>query len=192
MTNHVILAGLAIALLAGCASTPETPVQQAPLDPAPDAAAPVPTLHADAAPEPVSASCSVTVNVGAGVEGGPAMTYLGCAFEKAASGDLSRFASAIVEVAWKDPFPTVTGFDFFLVSDSCDLESADPCSHGHVSSSKPLIRYEVPRQVLSDFGADGLRAYASFQGVAVQQDVAIAVTLVPPGAALPAGHSALP
>ena len=192
MTNHVILLGLAIAFLAGCAGTPDAPEQQPPVDPAPQATAAASPQPADPdAGGPASASCTVTVNVGAGVAGGPSMSYLGCAFGKAASGDLSRFDSALVEVAWRDPFPTVTGFDFFLVSDSCDLDPADPCSHDHVSSSEPLVRYEVPRQVLQDFGSDGLRAYATFEGVAVQQDVAIAITLVPPGVSLPAEYSAL-
>lgn len=140
-----------------------------------------------------TAVCRATVNVGTGVSGNLHLAYVGCAFEKAASGDLARFGSALVEVVWPDPLPTVTAFQFFLLSDSCKFDGGvDPCYHDHVASPGPSVRYTVPAETLRDFGSDGLRAYASFDGVAVQQEIVIAVTLVPDGQTLAHDYTALP
>lgn len=192
----LLLCLLMTPVLAGCSDRPEAP----PSDPAgadgeePLGTASRPAGAAAAGPstEPRTAVCSGTVFAAAGVQGNLQMGVY-CAFKEAAPGDLSRHEAAIVEIRWPDAVPTQTRFNVFLLSDGCNFSSpGGTCILDSDASPEPSFRYEVPTGLLRSDGDDGLRVYASFDGPAVQQTVDVAVTLVPAGGVLPAGHSALP
>lgn len=200
MVRLVPLAFLLLtALLSGCAGDPGTTEAADPVDPAGTAASDGDQDAQDASPgmaepgpaEPAAATCRVTVVAGSGVQGNLQNAYNTCRFEEAAD-EVEAYGSALVEAAFPQAQPTQTRFYLYLLSESCDFSSGlEPCWHAMESSATPSVRLEAPAALLQDFGRDGLRAYASLDGVAVQQDIVIAVTLVPVGHVLPEGYTAL-
>lgn len=190
---------LLTALLSGCAGDPASePAGPAPGgETGPDADAGV--AADDAAPsaveagptEPAVATCRVTVVVGSGVQGNLQNAYNTCRFEEA-DDRVEDYGWALVEAAFPQAQPTQTRFYLYILSESCDFSSGlEPCWHAQASSPAPSVRLETEPGLLQESGRDGLRAYASLDGVAVQQDIVIAVTLVPAGQSLPEGYTAL-
>lgn len=137
------------------------------------------------------ARCDATVNAGAGAAGNLQSAYLACPFAKA-EGSLSDYAWALVEADRAGPLPTATRFYLYLLSESCDFSSTTPCWHAVERSDAPRVRLVVDARLLGEVVADGPRAWTGMDGLAAQQEVALAVTLVPPGVDLPAGYSAFP
>lgn len=197
----LLLCLLVTSLLAGCAGSEAAaePVEDDPSQAGPaahagsgDSGAGAAQASPDALAGLQTTVCAGTVRAGVGVQGNLQMGVY-CPFRDAARGDLSGYQAALVEVRWPDAMPTQTAFNLFLLSDACNFSSeGGSCNLDFAPYPNASFRYEVPLGLLRSDGDDGLRAYVSFDGPAVDQAVEIAVTLVPPGGVLPAGHSALP
>lgn len=142
--------------------------------------------------EPAVATCEVIVNAGAGIAGNFQSAYLACPFSKA-DGQPQDYGWALVEASWPDALPTSTEFYLYLLSDSCNFSGAvDPCWHALQSSATPMVRLAADAALLDEAGDDGLLAWTGMDGVAVQQRVVLAITLVPEGYVLAADYSGLP
>lgn len=182
MVSIVPLLLLASAFVAGCSS----PVPEATVAPS------GPSAQEDTSPlELAAATCEVPIVVGAGVPGTSQGSYLDCPLEKAGSG-LKRYAYAVLEADFPEASPTVTAFRLALMTDGCNLDDpVNPCSHAEATSPQAPVRLETAPGFLQDHATDGPQVRAWLEGVAAQQDVRVAVTLVPPGLALPEGYTAL-